>query len=150
MTINAIRFFNRNILIRCGVAANLNYLNFLLPFGKLVCSASAQFELELHVWQGNTIIDTSTMLVANLNCENGSNDARAFRNEKKFLSTTTVVTEDVWIVAEVRATCYVKGISDLAEAVIDFGRGEKGNGVDFGIWVPMLCFNLDSPVINIL
>jgi hypothetical protein len=134
--------------ITVNSSTNLNFLNFLLPFGKLNCSASAQLVLDLNVWQGNTITNTSRMLVADLNCENGSGDGRAFRNEEFILNGNAMVVAGMWIVIEVRATCYVKGISSCAEAVINFGRGEKGNGLDFGIRVPQLCVFLDSPIVN--
>lgn len=127
----------------------LYLLNLLLPFGKVKSSASATLKLEMVVWQINTVVTKNELVVAELYSDDGSDNSRAFRDDLFILNTTYSVTKEQWLVIEIKATGYVKGVSGTAKALIDFGKGHKANGYNYGIRVPQLCvLPITEPIVN--
>jgi len=122
-------------------------LNFFFPIGAR-STADVKFSLRMNVWQGNTIINTTELPIADINCRDGESKFQAFRNDLYILTTSTIVTQEEWIVIEIMAVANLVGRSHVGVAVIDFTKGQKLDNLDFGIRVPQLCVFVDSPVVN--
>jgi hypothetical protein len=101
--------------------------------------------LRMLVWQGTTLLDSSLTLLGILHSDDGSFKINPFRNTQFNMSVTTVVTQDVPIVIEIRLEATITGMSDYAVALVNFS-----DGPGYGITVAQLCYFLDSPIFNTL
>ena len=122
-------------------------LNFFFPIGAR-STADVKFSLRMNVWQGNTIINTTELPIADIHCRDGESKFQAFRDDLFILTTSTIVTREEWIVIEIMAVANLVGRSHVGVAVVDFAKGQKLDNLNFGIRVPQLCVFVDSPVVN--
>src|SRR5262249_36319802 len=67
------------------------WFNFFLPFFAR-SSAHVKFGLRMNVWQGNTIINTTDLPIADIFVEDGDSKFLAFRNDLFILTTSVIVT----------------------------------------------------------
>lgn len=122
-------------------------LNFFFPIGAR-STADVKLSLRMNVWQGNTIINTTEFPIADIHCRDGESKFQAFRGDLFILTTSTIVTQEEWIVIEIMAVANLVGRSHVGIAVVDFAKGQKLDNFEFGIRVPQLCVFVDSPVVN--
>jgi hypothetical protein len=121
--------------------AELYALNFFFPIGAR-STADVKFSLRMNVWQGTTIINTTELPIVDISCRDGESKFLVFRNDLFILATSTIVTQEEWIVIEIMAVANLVGRSHVGIAVVDFGKGQKlvgGQKLDFGTRVPQLC-----------
>ena len=114
-------------------------LNFFFPIWGARSTADVKLSLRMNVWKGNTIISTTQIPVTDIHCQDGESKFLAFRNDLFVLQTSTIVTEEEWIVIEIMLVANLVGRSHFGVVAVDFSKGRKLNGFDSGIRVPQLC-----------
>jgi hypothetical protein len=109
-----------------------------------VSRADTKMELKMVLWQGNSIIQTTPLSIADLHSDDESWQGLRFRDDLFIMSTISPVVKEEWIVIEIRAEFNIVGRSDYATAYVNFEKGDVVDNFKFGIRVPQLCVFFDN------